>query len=116
MPETCRDFRYQLTVLGQFARAIVGTKVKKNRFVIRTNEPNVEVSWQVTGIRRDAYAKAHPIPVEEEKPLQEQGRYLHPELFGAPAEKAVDYRAPASAPQADSVRASSLTALLAPLK
>ena len=78
-----RDFRYQLTVVGQFAQAIIARKVTDNRFVIRTNKPLVEVSWQVTGIRQDAYADAHRIPVEEDKPPQEQGHYLHPELFAA---------------------------------
>jgi hypothetical protein len=76
-----RDFRYQLTVVGQFAQAIVARKVVDNRFVIRTDKPQVEVSWQVTGIRQDAYANAHRIPVEVDKPRQEQGHYLHPELF-----------------------------------
>jgi hypothetical protein len=61
------DFRYQLTVMGQFAQAIVATKIGHNRFVIRTSKPSVEVSWQVTGIRKDAYAAANRIPVEEEK-------------------------------------------------
>jgi hypothetical protein len=77
------DFRYQLTVIGQFAQAIVARKIAENQFVIRTNKPDVEVSWQVTGIRHDAYANAHRIPVEQDKPPQEQGHYLHPELFGA---------------------------------
>jgi hypothetical protein len=89
-----QDFRYQLTVIGQFAQAIVAKKIGHNRFVIRTSKPNVEVSWQVTGIRHDAYADAHRIQVEVEKPPQEQGRYLHPELFGAPAEEAIGYQAP----------------------
>src|SRR5580700_3528601 len=31
-----RDFRYQLTVMGQFAQAIVARKIAHNRFVIRT--------------------------------------------------------------------------------
>jgi len=35
----------------------------------------------VTGIRQDAYAKAHPIPVEEAKSEGEKGKYLHPEIF-----------------------------------
>jgi hypothetical protein len=78
-----RDFRYQVTVMGQFAQAIVVKKVESNRFTIRTNKPGVEVSWQVTGIRQDAYAEAYRIPVEEAKSPQEQGKYLHPELFGA---------------------------------
>jgi hypothetical protein len=78
-----RDFRYQLTVVGQFAEAIIAQKVADNRFVIRTDKPHVEVSWQVTGIRQDAYANAHRIPVEVDKPEHEQGHYLHPELFDA---------------------------------
>ena len=57
-----RDFRYQLTVIGQFAQAIVAGKVANNQFSIQTDKPNVEVSWQVTGIRQDAYANAHRIP------------------------------------------------------
>ncbi|MDQ6694259.1 MAG: S-layer homology domain-containing protein, partial [Chloroflexota bacterium] len=55
-----RDARYQLTVIGQFAQAIVAEKVKGNSFVIKTDKPNVEVSWQVTGIRNDAVARANP--------------------------------------------------------
>jgi len=92
-----RDFRYQLTVIGRFAQAIVANKIAHNRFVIRTNKPGVEVSWQVTGVRQDAFANAHRIPTEEAKPPQEQGKYLYPELFGAPQEQAVGYRPPSSA-------------------
>ena len=84
-----RDFRYQLTVIGEFAQAIVAKKIANNRFVIRTNKPQVEVSWQVTGIRHDAYANAHRIPIEEDKPANEQGYYLHPELFGQPESKSI---------------------------
>jgi hypothetical protein len=62
-----RDFRYQLTVIGQLARAVVARRMAGNRFVIRTDKPRVEVSWQVTGIRRDPFAEKHRIPVEEEK-------------------------------------------------
>ena len=78
------DFRYQLTVIGQFAQAIIAEEISNNRFGIRTDQPNVKVSWQVTGIRRDAYANAHRIPVEEVKPDGARGRYLHPEAFGRP--------------------------------
>jgi hypothetical protein len=43
------------------------------------------VSWQVTGIRQDAWANAHRIPVEEAKQAEDQGRYLHPDLhYGEP--------------------------------
>src|SRR5580658_8526489 len=84
-----RDFRYQLTVMGQFAQAIVASKVANHQFTIKTDKPNVEVSWQVTGIRQDAWANAHRIPVEVEKAQRDRGFYLHPELFGAPPAKSI---------------------------
>ncbi len=86
------DFRYQLTCLGQFAQAIVATKVHDNAFSIKTDRPNVEVSWQVTGIRRDAYALAHPLQVEEDKPAEEQGLFLHPAEQGQPEEQGIGYQ------------------------
>jgi hypothetical protein len=85
------DFRYQLTVIGQFAQAIVARKIQDQQFTIRTSVPNVEVSWQVTGVRRDAWAKAHPLVVEELKEEKLRGTYIHPELYGAPKEKAIEW-------------------------
>jgi hypothetical protein len=84
-----RDFRYQLTVIGQFAQAIVENEVSNHQFTIKTDKPNVKVSWQVTGIRQDAWANAHRIPVEVAKAPADRGFYLHPELFGAPMEKSI---------------------------
>jgi hypothetical protein len=84
-----RDFRYQLTVMGQFAQAIVATKMANHSFAIKTDKPNVEVSWQLTGVRHDAWADAHRIPVEQMKAEPERGFYMHPELFGAGLEKSV---------------------------
>ncbi|CAN5711051.1 hypothetical protein BH20VER1_BH20VER1_20480 [soil metagenome] len=86
-----RDPRYQLTVVGQFAQAIVSRKIAGNSFEIRTDKPGVEVSWQVTGIRQDAYAKEHPIVVEEFKPAEERGLYLYPAGFGAGEEKRIGH-------------------------
>ena len=63
-----REFRYQLTVVGQFAQAIVSEKIRSNSFKIRTDKPNTEVSWQVTGVRKDKFAEEHRIPVESNKP------------------------------------------------
>ena len=85
-----KDFRYQLTVVGTFAQAIVAEKIRGNRFRIKTSAPNVEVSWQVTGIRNDAFARKSRIPVEEDKVETERGYYLHPEAFGQPEEKSVN--------------------------
>jgi hypothetical protein len=84
-----RDFRYELTVIGQFAQAIVASEVSNGRFVIQTDKGNVKVSWQVTGIRQDAWANAHRIPNEVEKSEKEKGHFLHPELFGHPGEASI---------------------------
>jgi hypothetical protein len=89
-----RDFRYQLTVIDdsdRFVLAKVVREIQNNRFVIRTNYGHVKVSWQVTGIRKDPWAEAHRIPVEEVKPPEEQGTYLHPKEWGEPEEKGKDY-------------------------
>ena len=97
-----RDYRYQLSVLGQFAQAIVSRKIDGNSFEIRTDKPGVEVSWQVTGIRQDAYAQANPIAVEESKPVEEQGMYLFPAGFGAGEEKSIGHSSrPATAPEVE---------------
>ena len=87
-----KDFRYQLTVVGQFAQAVVAAKVHSNAFGIKTDKPNVEVSWQVTGVRQDAYALAHPLQVEEDKPVSEQGLFLHPKEQGQPEEQGIAYQ------------------------
>lgn len=102
-----RDFRYQLTVIGQFAQAMVASKIQASRFTIKTDKPNVEVSWQVTGVRQDSYAKAHPLVVEQEKPAAERGYYLHPELFGQPESKGITYahRLPVRDKQLESAKA-----------
>jgi hypothetical protein len=76
-------------VIGRFVQAIIEEEIEDNHFVIRTNLASVKVSWQVTGIRRDAWANAHRIVVEEEKVGVEVGTYLHPELFYQGKEKSL---------------------------
>jgi hypothetical protein len=83
------DFRYQLTAIGQPAQAWVAAEIVNRSFLIKTSKPGVKVSWQVTGIRQDAWANAHRIPVEVDKPPQEQGHYIHPELFGHEGEPSI---------------------------
>jgi len=79
-----RDFRYQLTVIGTFAQAIVEEEIHDNRFVVATSEPNVRVSWQVTAVRNDPYARAHPFVAEQPKTGSDLGRYVYPQGYGAP--------------------------------
>lgn len=76
------DYRYQLTPIGQFAQAIVLEKVSENKFKIKTDKPNVEVSWQVTGVRNDAYARENRVKVTVNKEGKEKGKYMHPTAFG----------------------------------
>jgi hypothetical protein len=84
------DFRYQLTVIGKMAQAVVDREIVKNKFHIRTSEGHVKVSWQVTGIRQDDYAKAHRIEVETLKSQAEQGtrQFLRRSVAG----KRMNYR------------------------
>ena len=77
-----RDFRYQLTPIGAAAPDLhISAKVNGGTFAIAGGQPDLEVSWQVTGIRQDAWANANRIPVEVDKPAHDQGRYLHPDLY-----------------------------------
>jgi hypothetical protein len=85
-----REFRYQLTCIGGFAPVYVAEKVKGNRFKIAGGQAGMEVSWQLTGVRKDAYAEKNRIQVEEMKPVAERGTYLNPEAFGKSAEKSVE--------------------------
>jgi len=66
-----KDFRYQLTCIGGAAPVYVAQEINDNRFLIAGGKPGLKVSWQVTGIRHDAYANAHRIPVEVEKTVEE---------------------------------------------
>ena len=88
-----RDFRYQLTCIGGFAPVYVAEKMSGNRYRIAGGEPGMEVSWQVTGIRRDRFAEENRIPVEEMKSPKERGKYIHPEVFGLPETMSVSYDA-----------------------
>jgi hypothetical protein len=85
-----RDFRYQLTALGSPGPNLyIAEEISGNQFRIAGGGAGMKVSWQVTGIRQDAYANAYRIPVEEAKPAREVGMYRHPELYGQPAEKKI---------------------------
>jgi hypothetical protein len=91
------DIDYQLTVIDErdsdeFVLAKISQKVRNNRFTIRTSQPNVEVCWQVTGVRSDAYVRSRGAPVEVDKPAVERGLYQHPETYGQPRELGVPFK------------------------
>jgi len=85
------NFRYQLTAIGIPGPNLhIVEEISNGRFKIAGGTSSMKVSWQVTGVRQDAWAKAHPMLVEEEKSLEERGHYLHPELYGASKEKSIE--------------------------
>jgi hypothetical protein len=80
-----RDFRYQLTAIGAAAPNLhVAQEIANHQFSIAGGAAGMKVSWQVTGVRHDAYAKTHPLVVEVKKSEKERGHYLHPDAYGAP--------------------------------
>jgi hypothetical protein len=99
-----KDFRYQLTAIGApgpnlYIAEEISDKTtnytsnnnKNSRFKIAGGTSGMKVSWQVTGIRKDPWANANRIEVEDDKPAKERGYYLHPELYGQPEEKGISH-------------------------
>jgi hypothetical protein len=92
-----QDFRYQLTAIGAPGpRLHVAREISGNLFKIAGGTQNMKVSWQVTGVRLDAYADAHRVKAEVEKTGAERGTYLHPELFKKKDGEAINAAAPAA--------------------
>ncbi|MGW6915284.1 hypothetical protein ACWGB8_15920 [Kitasatospora sp. NPDC054939] len=82
--------RYQLTPVGAAAPELhVSRKLADNSFSIAGGDAGLEVCWQVTGVRRDAWARANPVGGEEEKAPEECGLFLYPEAFGEPPERSI---------------------------
>jgi hypothetical protein len=112
------EYRYQLTSIGAPGPNLyIAEEISKNTFRIAGGAPGAKVSWEVTGVRHDAYAKHNRVQVEVDKPAAERGTYLHPEAFGvktadkglpvlrqalrtAPAMEPASAPAPSSVPEA----------------
>ncbi len=63
-----KEYRYQILPLGEAMPSLhVAKKIDGNTFSIAGGAPRGEVSWMVTGIRKDPYALKHPILPEVEK-------------------------------------------------
>jgi hypothetical protein len=90
--ELNRDYRYLLTAIGGPAPDLhIAEEISENRFRIAGGTAGVSVSWQVTGIRKDAWAERNRVVVEEDKPEEARGTYLHPEAFGQPETRGENY-------------------------
>ncbi|HYQ87751.1 MAG TPA: hypothetical protein VES59_10960 [Bacteroidota bacterium] len=85
------DFRYQLTCVGGYAPVYIAQEISANQFRIAGGRAGLKVSWQVSGVRQDPYAKAHPLRVEEYKPPDERGFYRHPEVYGLPEDRGINW-------------------------
>ncbi len=86
-----RDYRYQVTCIGGFSPVWIEREVQGGQFAIKGEKPGQKVSWQLTGIRQDAWAIAHPVQVEVEKPPAERGFLLHPVEFGQSIEQGIEW-------------------------
>jgi len=101
-----RDFRYQLTVIDEgdttdFVQVKIVRRISGNQFTIRSSRGDVEVSWQITGVRQDALAKTHPLAPEVDKEPENKGLYLHPDAFGLPRDRGIPVSRGASSEPAD---------------
>lgn len=90
------NLKYQLTVVDDsdidgFVQVKVSKKAHGNRFQIRSSNPRIEVSWRVEADRNDRYViRRKPKDVVDKVGI-ERGTYQHPELYGQPAEKGINF-------------------------
>jgi hypothetical protein len=103
-----KDYRYQLTSIGApgpnlFVEKEISESItdhtdtansndshrNQSSFKIAGGTSGMKVSWQVTGIRKDPWANAHRVQVEEDKPDKERGYYLYPELYSQPIDMGI---------------------------
>jgi hypothetical protein len=88
-----KDFRYgpNLYIAEEISDAATNYSDDNNHFKIAGGASGMKVSWQVTGIRKDPWANANRIEVEEDKSDKERGYYLYPDLYNEPEEKGISH-------------------------
>lgn len=87
-----KDFRYQLTPIGVPGPNLhIAKEISNNKFYIAGGRSNMKVSWQVTGVRIDNYAKNYRIIPEVEKEQKNRGKYLNPTIFQKPMSKKIGW-------------------------
>lgn len=81
------DSEVYLTCVNGWSPLYFIGKFEENKFIVKTTSqgnPEQEFSWAVYTVRKDAYARKHPIIVEEVKGegnSYKKGEYIHPEAF-----------------------------------
>jgi hypothetical protein len=86
------DYSYQLTAVGAQAPGLyVDREIHGQSFRVAGGAPGQKVCWMVTGARQDAWAKEHPLRVEQRKRRADRGKFLNPEAYGKPREAGIHY-------------------------
>lgn len=76
-----------LTCINGWSPLYLAGEIKNNQFTVKTTSQGnfeQEFSWIIYGVRNDAYARTHPIVVEEEKGSDNsftKGKYIHPDAY-----------------------------------
>ena len=85
------NFSYHLTPIGAPAVLFIKQKVQDGKFTVAGGTPGMEFSWQLYAERNDVYVQQHPDSkaVEPMKSARDKGKYLKPELYGQPKDKAI---------------------------
>lgn len=96
-----RDETYTLTPIGAPMPTLhIAEPAQNGRFRVAGGVPGGRVSWAVTGVRDDAWVRAHGARDEVDKPDALRGTYLHPTLHGAPPQAGEFFRVRPVAPLA----------------
>ncbi|MER7582300.1 hypothetical protein [Kitasatospora sp. NPDC097691] len=92
------DLCYSLTPIGEPAPDLhVSEEYDGTAFTVAGGRAGGRVCWQVTGVRRDPSALAHPLVVERDKEPENIGRYADPEAYGRPRSDLLAWAAKLSA-------------------
>jgi hypothetical protein len=75
------DFRYQLTCIGGYSPVFIEREIRDGEFVIAGGTPGLRVSWQITAVRNDTWARHNRMKVEVDKPADERGTYYNPQGY-----------------------------------
>lgn len=88
-----RDPTITLTPVGApMPNLHVAVEVQDNRFKIAGGVPGKKVFWRVEAVRNDRWVQEYGYQTEQPKPIEQRGKYLHPELYGQPKELGIRYR------------------------
>lgn len=87
------DPRILLTAAGSpMPNLHASAEIVGGRFQIAGGAPEGKVYWRVEAVRSDRWVKQYGAPEECEKLAHERGKYQHPELYGQPPERGINYQ------------------------